>query len=67
MDTDRFIVHVKTEDIYKDITEDVGTRFDTLSSELGRPLPEEKNKKLIGLVKDELGGQRICWIKSKNI
>ena len=29
MDTDSFIVHVKTEDIYKDIAEDVETRFDT--------------------------------------
>ena len=29
MDTDSFVVHVKTEDIYKDITNDVETRFDT--------------------------------------
>ena len=29
MDTDSFIVHVKTEDIYKDIAEDVKIRFDT--------------------------------------
>ena len=29
MDTDSFIVHVKTEDSYKDILEDVETRFDT--------------------------------------
>ena len=28
MDTDRFIVHVKAKDIYKDIAEDVETRFD---------------------------------------
>ena len=28
MDTDSFIVHLKTEDIYKDISEDVETRFD---------------------------------------
>ena len=34
MDTDTFIVHVKTEDIYKDITEDVETRFDTSNFEL---------------------------------
>ena len=29
MDTDSFIVQIKTADIYKDIAEDVGTRFDT--------------------------------------
>ena len=29
MDTDSFIVHVKTDDIYKDIAEDAETRFDT--------------------------------------
>ena len=29
MDTDSFIVHVKTDDIYNDMTEDVETRFDT--------------------------------------
>ena len=33
MNTDSFIVHVKTEDIYKDIAEDE-TRFDTLNFEL---------------------------------
>ena len=29
MDTDSFIDHVKTDDIGKDISEDVKTRFDT--------------------------------------
>ena len=29
MDTGNFIVHVKTEGIYKDVAEDVETRFDT--------------------------------------
>ena len=29
MDTDNFIVHVKTDDFYKDIAEDVETRFET--------------------------------------
>ena len=27
MDTDSFIVHIKTEDVYKDIEDDVGKRF----------------------------------------
>ena len=42
MDTDSFIVYIKTDDIYKGIAEDVKTRFDTSSNyELGRPLPNE--------------------------
>ena len=57
MDTDSFIVHAKTDDIYKDITGDVETRFDTSNYELDRSLPKGKNKKEIGLMKDELGGQ----------
>ena len=54
MDTDSFIVHIKTDDIYKDIAENVETRFDTSNYELDRLLPKGKNKKIIGLVKDEL-------------
>ena len=57
MDTDSFIVYIKTDDIYKDIAEDVETRFDTSNYELDRPLPKGKNKKVIGLMKDELGEQ----------
>ena len=54
MDTDSFIVHVKTDHIYKDIAEDVKTRFETFNFEIDRSLP-----KVIGLMKDELGGQII--------
>ena len=36
MDTDSFIVYIKTDDIYKDIAENVEIRFDTLSYELVR-------------------------------
>ena len=57
INTDSFIAHVKTDDIYKDITEDVETRFDTSNFELYRPLPKGKNKKVVGLMKDELGGR----------
>ena len=57
MDTDSFIVHVKTEDIYKDTAEDVETRFKTPNFELGRPWSKGKNKKAIELMKDELGRQ----------
>ena len=57
MDTDSSIVYIKIDDIYKDIAEDVETRFDTSNFEIDRPLPKEKNKKVIGIMKDELGGQ----------
>ena len=39
MDTDSFIVYIKTDVIYKDIAKDVETRFDTSNYELERPLP----------------------------
>ena len=45
MDTDSFIVYIKTDDIYKDIAEDVKTRFDTSNYEFDRPLPKGQNKK----------------------
>ena len=57
-----FIVHVKTDDIYKDIAEDVKTRFDTSNLEIDRPLLIGKNKKVIALMKDELGGQIIEYL-----
>ena len=55
MDTDSSIIYIKTDGIYKDDAEDFETRFDTLNYELDRSLPKGKNKKLIGLTKDELG------------
>ena len=45
MDTDSFIVYIKTEDIYWDIASDVQTGFDTWNYELGRPLSKVKIKK----------------------
>ena len=59
MDTDSFVMNIKTEDFYKDIVNDVEKRFDTLNYEVNRPLPTGKNKKVIGLMKDELGGKFI--------
>ena len=58
-DTDSFIINIKTNDFYEDITSDVENRFDTSNYEVKRPLPMEKNKKVIGLKKDELGGKII--------
>ena len=59
MDTDSFIMNIKIEDFYKDIANDVEKRFDTSNYEVNRPLPTGKNKKVIGLMKDELGGKII--------
>ena len=56
MDADSFIMSIKTNDFYKDIANDVEKRFDTSNYEVDRPLPTGKNKKVIGLMKDELGG-----------
>ena len=55
MDTDSFIVYIKTEDIYKDIGEDVEARFHPSNHELDRLFPKGKIKKVIGLIKDKLG------------
>ena len=59
MDTDSFMYHIKTEDFYADIVVDVEERFDTsgYDKEDTRPLPIGKNKKVIGLMKAELGGK----------
>ena len=59
MDTDSFIMNIKTNDFYEDIANDVENRFDTSNYEVNRPLPTGKNKKVIGLMKDELGGKII--------
>ena len=66
VDAGSFIVHVKTDDIYKDIAEDVEERLDTSNYEIGRRLPKGKNEKVIGLIKDELGG-KIMKIKKEKV
>ena len=70
MDTDSFIIHIKTEDVYEDIADDVEKRLDTSNYEVNRPLPAGKNKKVIGLMKDELGGKimiEFVVLRPKNI
>ena len=57
MDTDSFIFYVKIEDFYEDIANDVEKRFDTSNYKVDRALPTGKNKKVIGLIKGELGGK----------
>ena len=58
-DTDSFVIYIKTVYFYKDIADDVERWFDTSNYDEKdkRPLPIGKNKKVIGLFKDELGGK----------
>ena len=50
-------MHIKTEDFYEDIADNVEKRFDTSNYEVDRSLPKGKNKEVIGLMKNELGGK----------
>ena len=59
MDTDSFIMNIKTNDFYEDFANDVENRFDTSNYEVNRPLPMAKNKKVISLMKHKLGGKII--------
>ena len=57
MDTDSFVYEIETEDFYRDIAKDVDKRLhiSEYSKDENRPPPIGKNKKVIGLMKDELG------------
>ena len=59
MDTDSFIMNIKRNDFYEDIASDIENKFDTSNYEINRPLLMGRNKKVIGLMKDELGGKII--------
>ena len=59
MDTDSLVYYIKTKDFYADIADDVATvtgYWLHLVTAPNRPLPIGLNKKVIGLMKDELGG-----------
>ena len=58
-DTDSFVINIKTNDFYKDISQDVNERFHTSNYTFDGPLPKGNNKKVIGLMKDDLGGDII--------
>ena len=45
MDTDSFIIHIKSEDVYEDIADNVEKRFDTSNHEVNRSLSTGKNKR----------------------
>ena len=66
-DTDSFFIHVLTEDFYKDISDDVKERFDTnnYDKKTNRPLAVGINKKLLGMMKDELDNNEM--VKSVNV
>ena len=69
-DTDSFIIHIITEDFFEDISNDVEVWYDTSNYDENdkRPLPIGKNKKVIGLFKDELGGKimkEFCAFRAK--
>ena len=56
-------MYIKAHDTYKNTTEDIETRSDTSNYELDRLLHKGKNRKVIGLMKDKLGGKimnKIC-------
>ena len=56
MDTNSLVYHIKTDDFYADIANDVEEGFDTSGYIPDHhPLPIGKNKKVIRLMKDELG------------
>ena len=59
MDTDSFIMNIKTNDFYKYVSNNVENRFDASNYEVKRSLPTGKIEKVIGLMKDELGGKII--------
>ena len=61
-DTDSFVMHIKTDDFYKDISADVDKWFDTsnFNKNDNRPLEIVKNKKVLGKFKDEIGGKVCC-------
>ena len=58
-DTDSFVIYIKTEDFFEDISKDVDGWFYTSNYNENniRPLPIGKNKRVPGLFKDELGGK----------
>ena len=57
MDMDSLVYDIKTEDFYEDITDNITARFDTSGYCPNLPLPVGLNKKVIGLMKDELRGK----------
>ena len=60
-DTDSLAYEIQTEDFYKDIAEDIDTRFDTSNYPIDHAshIKIEINKKVIGMFKDEARGKQV--------
>ena len=60
-DTDSLIYEIETDDVYSDINGDVGAKFDTSEFPVNHPsgIPVGKNKKVVGMMKDESCGKII--------
>ena len=56
-DTVSFIIHIKAEDFYEDIADVKWFNKSNYDEHDKRPLLIGKNKKVIGLFRDELGGK----------
>ena len=54
MDTDSFIIYIKTEDVCEDVADHVENTFDRLKYEVNRSSPKRNYKKMIGLIKEEI-------------
>ena len=57
IDTDSLVYDIKTDYFYEDIADNVPARFDNSGYCPNRPLPVGLNIKVVGLMKDELGGK----------
>ena len=58
-DTDSLCYEIQMDDFYEDIKDDSSEWFDTSNYEKDHPLFSEKNKKQVGFMKDECGGNDI--------
>ena len=57
-DTDSFILHVQTPDVYRDMVEDLGS-YDTSDYPQTHFAYSTKSKKVLGKMKDELNGRPV--------
>ena len=69
MDTDSFVMYIKKEDFYKDIAGEGWFDTSNYDEKDKKPLPIGKNKKVIGMFKDELSGKiltEFCILRAKS-
>ena len=59
MDTDSFVINIFTEDLFEEVNNDVERWFDTSNFDKNdkRPFQVGTNIKVVGMFKDELGGE----------